>query len=258
MIRSKAQVTTDELGDQYIMMGPYNESLVRTEVEVLEPETEMMQEAVRALNQHGIRVITGRWLIDGYPQVLLFDIGSAAYKLDEWKADFFEVSGIGVPHHDREANDAILFGYCVSWFLSEFHSALEKRLPDPLIAAHFHEWLAAVGLVLCRSSSRRCRSWNARTRQAGMGVDREDSGCASPDPSRSRLRPPPRDPRRRPLQRRETAMMRRRTRKQPSRKKRRNNSSRLAIPMASEVLALRAIVPVLVASRFYTLSLTSR
>ena len=151
MIRSKAQVTTDELGDQYIMMGPYNESLVRTEVEVLEPETEMMQEAVRALNQHGIRVITGRWLIDGYPQVLLFDIGSAAYKLDEWKADFFEVSGIGVPQHDREANDAILFGYCVSWFLSEFHSALEKRRPDPLIAAHFHEWLAAVGLVLCRT-----------------------------------------------------------------------------------------------------------
>jgi len=33
----------------------------------------------------GFRVIYGRWLIDGYPKVVLFDIGSAAWKLDAWK-----------------------------------------------------------------------------------------------------------------------------------------------------------------------------
>ena len=151
VIRSKAQVSTDELGDQYIMMGPYNEHLVRTEVEVLEPDNEIIQEAIRSMNTHGIRVIYGRWLIDGYPQVILFDIGSASWKLDEWKHDFFETCSIGVPHHDRESNDSIIFGYCVTWFLQEFHSQLSERRPNPLIVAHFHEWLAAVGLVLCRT-----------------------------------------------------------------------------------------------------------
>ena len=151
VIRSKAQVSTEELGDQYIMMGPYNENLVRTEVEVLEPENEMIQEAIRSMNTHGIRVIYGRWLIDGYPQVILFDIGSASWKLDEWKHDFFETCSIGVPHHDRESNDSIIFGYCVVWFLQEFSQQLSQRRPNPLIVAHFHEWLAAVGLILCRT-----------------------------------------------------------------------------------------------------------
>lgn len=151
VIRSKAQVTAEELGDQFIMMGPYNEHLVRTEVEVLEPDNEIFQEAIHSLNKHGIRVIYGRWLIDGYPQVILFDIGSASWKLDEWKQDFFDVSNIGVPHHDRESNDAIIFGYCVAWFLGEFHTSLVKRRPNPLIVGQFHEWLAAVGLILCRT-----------------------------------------------------------------------------------------------------------
>ena len=150
MIRSKAQVTAEELGDQYVMMGPYNDTLVRTEVEVLEPENEMFREAIQSLNGQGIRVIYGRWLIDGYPQVILFDIGSASWKLDEWKNDFFDVSGVGIPHADRESNDAVLLGYCVAWFLDEFVKSLIRRKPNPLVVAHFHEWLAAVGLVLCR------------------------------------------------------------------------------------------------------------
>lgn len=65
------------------------------------------------------QVVYGRWLIDGYPQVLLFDIGSAAWKLDEWKRDLWNTCNIGVPWHDRESNDAIIFGYLVAWFLSD-------------------------------------------------------------------------------------------------------------------------------------------
>ena len=61
----------------------------------------------------------GRWLIDGYPKVLLFDIASAAWKLDEWKKDIWEYAHIGVPWHDRESNDAIIFGFLTAWFLAE-------------------------------------------------------------------------------------------------------------------------------------------
>lgn len=41
------------------------------------------------------QVIYGHWLIEGYPTVLLFDIGSAAWKLDEWKHDFWNTTNIG-------------------------------------------------------------------------------------------------------------------------------------------------------------------
>lgn len=66
-----------------------------------------------------LQVVFGRWLIDGYPKVVLFDIGSAAWKLDEWKREIWECSHIGIPWHDRESNDALILGFLTAWFLSE-------------------------------------------------------------------------------------------------------------------------------------------
>lgn len=34
--------------------------------------------------------------------------------------DFFSSTHIGCPIDDKEANNAIIFGYVVSWFLGEF------------------------------------------------------------------------------------------------------------------------------------------
>jgi len=138
----------DELGDQYCLIGPYNESCVRTEVETSEPINEAMIKAIKELRNNGVKVIYGRWLIEGYPRVLLFDIASAAWKLDEWKRELWESMHIGVPWHDKESNDAIIFGFLTTWFLDEYRKALP---PDPYIVAHFHEWQAGVGLVVCRT-----------------------------------------------------------------------------------------------------------
>ncbi|KAG1680641.1 Glycogen [starch] synthase [Nymphon striatum] len=153
VIRSKAAVSVEELGDQYYLLGPYNDVQVKTEVELLDYNNdEMCGPIIHAMRQHGIRVVYGRWLIDGYPLVILFDIGSAAWKLDEWKRDFWNHTQIGTPYQDRESNDAIIFGFLVYWFLSEFHKHVEKEtMRKAFIVAHFHEWLSSVGLVLCRT-----------------------------------------------------------------------------------------------------------
>lgn len=85
VLRTKAPVSTDELGDQYCMLGPYFEDRVKLEVEVLEPETVHMKYTLEQMQEWGFKCVYGRWLIDGYPKVVLFDIGSAAWKLDAWK-----------------------------------------------------------------------------------------------------------------------------------------------------------------------------
>lgn len=56
VLRSKAGVTTDELGDQYCMLGPYNEATVRTEVEVCEPENEVIRRAIKKMTDQGLKV----------------------------------------------------------------------------------------------------------------------------------------------------------------------------------------------------------
>uniref|UniRef100_A0A672UQW0 Glycogen [starch] synthase n=1 Tax=Strigops habroptila TaxID=2489341 RepID=A0A672UQW0_STRHB len=144
VIQTKAKTTADEWGENYFLVGPYFEQNVKTQVEACEPANPAVKKAMDTMKSQGCQVFFGRWLIEGSPYVLLFDIGSAAWNLDRWKGEFWDVSNIGIPFHDREANDAVIFGSLTAWFLKEFDD-------KPNIIAHFHEWQAGVGLILSRS-----------------------------------------------------------------------------------------------------------
>lgn len=66
-----------------------------------------------------LQVHFGRWLIEGSPYVILFDTGSAAWNLDRWKGDLWHTCNIGLPFHDREANDSLILGSLIAWFFKE-------------------------------------------------------------------------------------------------------------------------------------------
>ncbi|RIA80155.1 Glycosyltransferase Family 3 protein [Glomus cerebriforme] len=146
VIRSKAPVTVHELGDRYTLIGPLFQKTAIAEVEPEEVSNPCMKEVLEEMSHHGVRWRYGRWLIEGAPHVLLFDTGSTSTKLEEWKADLWKVAGIPSPPNDQEANDAILFGYLINWFLGDF-VAREK---SKAVIVHFHEWLSAVGIPLMR------------------------------------------------------------------------------------------------------------
>lgn len=120
MIRSKAFVSTEEMGEQYVLLGPYKERSARTEVEEIEfPNGNPLLEAVNRMRDRGYKIVTGTWLVDGNPQVILFDIGSGAWKLDQYKQELWEKANLGIPHPDIEANDAIILGFMICEFLTE-------------------------------------------------------------------------------------------------------------------------------------------
>ncbi|NWU03760.1 GYS2 protein, partial [Urocynchramus pylzowi] len=119
VIQTKAKTTADEWGENYFLIGPYFDHNVKTQVEFSEPPNSAVKKAMDTMKSQGCQVFFGRWLIEGSPYVLLFDIGSAAWNLDKWKGEFWEVSNIGIPFHDREANDAVIFGSLTAWFLKE-------------------------------------------------------------------------------------------------------------------------------------------
>ena len=60
--------------------------------------------------QKGYKVHCGRWLVEGNPQVILFDIASAAQKMNEFKQELYDKAGIGIPHEDVETNDVAILG----------------------------------------------------------------------------------------------------------------------------------------------------
>ncbi|XP_075066910.1 glycogen [starch] synthase, liver [Mixophyes fleayi] len=147
VIQTKAKTTVDEWGENYFMMGPYYEHNVRTQVEICDPPNAALTKAMDSLQAQGCQVYFGRWLIEGNPYVVLFDISSAAWNLDRWKGEFWDACNVGIPFQDREANDALLFGSLTAWFLKELTDQFQDK---PNVIAHFHEWQAGAGLILCR------------------------------------------------------------------------------------------------------------
>uniref|UniRef100_A0A8C3UYD8 Glycogen [starch] synthase n=1 Tax=Catharus ustulatus TaxID=91951 RepID=A0A8C3UYD8_CATUS len=127
VLQTKARVTADEWGESYVLVGPYVESSVRTQVELLEPPQPALRRTLAAMNAQGCKV------------------GVMGSVMGSGDGLWGEKWGYGV----REwANDAVLFGFLVAWFLGEFAAQSEER---PFIVGHFHEWLAGLGLVLSRA-----------------------------------------------------------------------------------------------------------
>lgn len=57
VIRSKAYVSTEEMGDQYCLIGPYKEHSARTEVEEADfPPHNPLHQAVQVLRDQGYKV----------------------------------------------------------------------------------------------------------------------------------------------------------------------------------------------------------
>jgi glycogen(starch) synthase len=89
------------------------------EVEATEPHTPALKHCINVIRSAGIHIVFGKWLIPGSPYVILFDIGSAYNRLNEWKGDLWNVAGVPAPDNDHEMNQSIIFGYLVTWFLGE-------------------------------------------------------------------------------------------------------------------------------------------
>ena len=57
MIRSKAFVSTEEMGDQYCLFGPYKEQYAQQEVEIEDfPESSPLQVSVNKMRERGFKV----------------------------------------------------------------------------------------------------------------------------------------------------------------------------------------------------------
>lgn len=157
VLKSKAPITCAQYKHNYTLIGPLNPQTYQVEVEELDwrnPETfekgathtAEIGTALETMSNRGVRFVYGRWLIEGAPRVILFELDSVRGYLNEWKTDLWDLAGIPSPDSDYETSDAILLGYTVAWFLGEL-AHLDQR---HAIIAHFHEWLAGVALPLCR------------------------------------------------------------------------------------------------------------
>lgn len=57
MIQTKARLTSEEWGENYFLVGPYVESNVRTQVELIEPTNPALKRTIDKMNSSGCKVL---------------------------------------------------------------------------------------------------------------------------------------------------------------------------------------------------------
>jgi glycogen(starch) synthase len=143
VLTSKAVVTVKEWKDRYAAVGTYHSASAATEFEPLDPSPFAEDVITRMREEYGIIVYFGRWLVKGYPRLFLLDTNSSKGKIGEWKS---ELMG-GIIFDDNETHEAIIFGFQAALLLKTVRDLSPESRP---IIAHFHEWLAGVGLILLK------------------------------------------------------------------------------------------------------------
>lgn len=145
VIRSKVPEMIKALDhDNYLLLGPWFENNAKNEFEPYDTLEGPIGDAVVALRNNGIDVKYGKWLVTGYPSVVLFNPYSVFNKLGEIKYKLWADHYIQV--HDEPLTDQVLaVGYCVTEFFRVL--CLQNKYSQKHIVAHFHEWMAGMPIM---------------------------------------------------------------------------------------------------------------
>jgi glycogen phosphorylase/synthase len=143
VISTKALNIVEELGDNYVLIGPdvWREDV--TNPEFIPDETLFTEWKGRALSE-GLKVKTGRWKIAGTPIVFLIDFTPYFGQQDEIFAKLWETYKLDSITGQWDYVEPALFGYAAGKVIESFTSFYHEHLN---IVAQFHEWMTGTGIL---------------------------------------------------------------------------------------------------------------
>ena len=143
VISTKALNLVNELGDNYILIGP---DVWREEVTNPEfiPDDTLFAEWRSLATAEGFRVKTGRWNIAGKPIVFLIDFTPYFGQQNEIFARFWETYKLDSITGQWDYVEPALFGFAAGKVIESFTSFHHEKHN---IIAQFHEWMTGIGVL---------------------------------------------------------------------------------------------------------------
>ena len=143
VISTKALNIVNELGDNYILIGPdvWREDV--TNPEFIPDESLFVEWKGRAVSE-GLRVKTGRWNIAGKPIVILLDFTPYFGQQNEIFAGFWETYKLDSIAGQWDYVEPALFGYAAGKLIESFTIFYYE---NHNIIAQFHEWMTGTGIL---------------------------------------------------------------------------------------------------------------
>jgi phosphorylase/glycogen(starch) synthase len=143
VISTKALNIKNELGDNYVLIGPdvWREDV--TNPEFMPDDTLFAEWKAKAVSE-GLRVKTGRWNIAGKPIVFLIDFTPYFGQQNEIFANFWESYRLDSITGQWDYVEPALFGYAAGKLIESFTSFNSEYHN---IVAQFHEWMTGTGIL---------------------------------------------------------------------------------------------------------------
>ncbi len=145
VMKTKAQPMVERWGDNYILVGPYNQQASSLEFEEAAAPKEI-RAALNDLESVGVTAHFGHWLVPGKPLAMLLDSSARMGRVAEDKFLLWSDNGISTADNDHGIDECVAFGFAVA----ELLRVLVKHVGRRRIVAHFHEWMAGVALPRVR------------------------------------------------------------------------------------------------------------
>ncbi len=143
VISTKALNIINELGDNYILIGPDVWREEEINPEFIADESLFMEWKALAAGE-GLRVETGRWNIAGKPIVFLIDFTPYFGQQNEIFAKFWETYKLDSITGQWDYVEPALFGYAAGKVIESFTSFYRDKHN---IVAQFHEWMTGTGIL---------------------------------------------------------------------------------------------------------------
>ncbi|MBI2176549.1 hypothetical protein HYU40_04375 [Candidatus Woesearchaeota archaeon] len=147
VLSSKAATMKSQYDSGYIAVGPYFASRVSGEFnEKIPPD--LLNAVFEKLKADGIICHYGNWLVEGEPDAVLIDFANFTARKNEIKRelwDNYRIDSLNTQYFDYD--EPVIWAYAAGKLVEAF-AAMQQ---SSKVVAHFHEWLAAAGLLYLHS-----------------------------------------------------------------------------------------------------------
>jgi len=147
VLSSKASQMVQHYGSDYCTVGYYDANAAKTEFE--EIANESFAGIFSALEKEGVKCRFGRWTVPGYPNCILVDASGLKPRANEIKRKLWEDYKIDSLRSDDWFNDPLVWSWGCGMLLEKIYHAQKLKRS----VAHFHEWLAGIGMLYLKKSS---------------------------------------------------------------------------------------------------------
>ncbi|MCX7986743.1 MAG: alpha-glucan family phosphorylase, partial [Bacteroidales bacterium] len=150
VISTKANTLVNELGNNYILIGPdvYRDGAFNPE---FEEDKKLFKLWKDKAFEEGLRIRVGHWKIKGYPIAILVDFTPFFSQKDQILSQFWETYRLDSITGQWDYVEPCLFGYAAGKIIESFLK-FNLSIRDKVVA-QFHEWMTGSGLLYLKMNT---------------------------------------------------------------------------------------------------------